>query len=132
MCRCTVGERTRTGLCCTICGWHYGDFIDADLERPKVHVVYYLRYRDRIKIGTTHNPRQRLQAIWHDEVLAFERGGRELERRRHAQFAGLREGGEWFTATEELRDHAREIRGDVDPLDAYSRWYAEALARIMP
>ena len=30
---------------------------------------------DRIKIGTSGNPRGRLGQIWHDELLAFERGG---------------------------------------------------------
>ena len=53
---------------------------DGDLAPPRVDVVYYLRQRDhvgdRVKIGTTANPRQRLARISHQDLLAFERGDR--------------------------------------------------------
>ncbi len=94
---------------------------------PRIEVVYYLRYADRIKIGTSGQPRQRLAAIRHDELLAFEPGGRLLEQRRHAQFAALREGGEWFTAAAELVAHVQELAHDAPPWDSYARWVSEAL-----
>lgn len=112
---------------CHVCGWRVGDVPDPDLPRPRIDIVYYIRWRDRIKIGTTHRPRGRLAVLQHEELLAFERGDRTVERERHRQFAGLREGGEWFTAAPELVAHARGIAGGVDPWDAYSRWVGEAL-----
>ncbi len=112
---------------CGICGWRVGDAPDGDLPRPRVDVVYYVRWNERIKIGTSAQPRRRLAAIRHQELLAFERGGRELERRRHDEFAAVREGGEWFTATAELVAHCAGIRGEASPWDSYARWVAEAL-----
>lgn len=103
--------------------------MDPDLERPPVEVVYYLRYADRIKIGTSAQPRQRLGAIWHDELLAFERGGRALEQRRHREFAPLREGGEWFRAAPELISHIATL-DCADPWRSHARWVSAALRRI--
>ncbi|HKT56297.1 MAG TPA: GIY-YIG nuclease family protein [Microbacterium sp.] len=126
LCGGTAGVRRADGPVCAVCGWRYGDAPDFDLPPPRVEVVYYLRYRDRIKIGTTRNPRQRLAAIWHDELLGFERGGRAVEQARHRRFAHLREGGEWFTATPELLAHVDGL-GSGDPWHAYARWVAESL-----
>lgn len=68
-------------------------------RRPLVtgsEVVYYIRFGDRVKIGTTTHLRNRLSAIPHDEVMAVEAGGRGVEQARHRQFAKLRITGEWF------------------------------------
>ena len=99
--------------------------------RPVVEVVYYIRYRDQVKIGTSMNPRLRLATLPHDEVLAFERGGRALEQRRHAQFADHRfPGTEWFAVHDELIAHiARLQEGVEDPWALYGRWVSRALAR---
>ncbi len=86
-CGSRVGVRYPSGWICAECEWRVGDVPDDELDRPRVEVVYYIRWRDQIKIGTSINPRMRLAALPHDEVLAFERGGRSLEQRRHAQFA---------------------------------------------
>lgn len=94
-----------------------------------MEVVYYLRFADRIKIGTSARPRQRLGAIRHDELLAFELGGRSLEQQRHRQFSALREGGEWFRAAPELRAHVAAL-DCADPWRSYARWVAAALRRI--
>ncbi len=118
------GERA-----CPICGWRRGESPDADLPRPRVEVVYYLRWEGRMKIGTSANPRQRLAAIWHQELLAFERGGRTLERSRHEQFAHLRESGEWFRAEPELMEHVARLSAGTPPWDSYARWMADALRR---
>ncbi|MGH1549493.1 GIY-YIG nuclease family protein [Leifsonia poae] len=93
-------------------------------------MVYYLRYQDRIKIGTTANPAQRFSALPHDEVLAFERGDRILEQRRHAEFASLRiPGTEWFETDATLRAHvARLQQGVPDPWALLARWRSEAAA----
>ena len=99
---------------------------DADLPAPRIDVVYYVRWADRIKIGTSHRPRQRLGAIRHEELLAFECGGRELEQRRHREFADLREGGEWFRADPRLLAHVAAVADGIPPWNAYARWVARA------
>lgn len=73
-------------------------------------LVYYLRFRDRIKIGTTADLKHRLIALPHDEILALEPGGMQLERARHAQFDEHRVRGEWFRLAEPLIDHARQLK----------------------
>ena len=120
------GVRDGAGWTCTVCGWRYGDVPDADLPPPRIDVVYYIRYADRVKIGTSSRPRQRLAALWHEELLAFEPGDRVVERRRHAQFASLREGGEWFRADPVLLAHVAAVADGAEPWHAYARWVADA------
>lgn len=116
---------------CAVCGWVVGDVPDTELPRPRVDVVYYLRWHDRIKIGTSSQPRRRVAAIRHEELLAFEPGDRVVERARHAQFAHLREGGEWFRADAELVAHANRLAAGGSPWEHYARWVAEALRRTV-
>ncbi|MFZ8757594.1 GIY-YIG nuclease family protein [Microbacterium sp. HMH0099] len=131
LCGSRLGVRWPSGWLCAVCEWRLGDPVDAELPPPRVDVVYYLRFDDRIKIGTTANPRQRLGAIWHDELLAFERGDRLVERRRHAQFAEDRFARtEWFRASETLRAHVAALADGVDdPWQRFARWTSEEIAR---
>ncbi|MBI5160123.1 MAG: hypothetical protein HY996_01675, partial [Micrococcales bacterium] len=46
-------SRSSDGWDCAVCGWRYGDAPDPDLPPPRVEVVYYIRWRERIKIGTS-------------------------------------------------------------------------------
>lgn len=130
VCGSRLGVRWPTGWLCAACEWRYGEVPDGDLAPPRVDVVYYLRYADRVKIGTTANPRQRLSAIRHDELLAFERGDRALESRRHAQFAAERYSGtEWFRLSDPLAGHIAVLAAGVgDPWMLWTRWRSEALA----
>ncbi|MEV6432591.1 GIY-YIG nuclease family protein [Nocardia sp. NPDC051463] len=73
-------------------------------------VVYYIRFGDRVKIGTTKNLEKRLIAIPHDEVLATEPGGLYVEQQRHKQFAHIRVHHEWFDLTPELSEHISAVR----------------------
>ncbi|MCJ1715483.1 GIY-YIG nuclease family protein [Curtobacterium sp. VKM Ac-2922] len=134
VCGCRIGVRFPSGTVCAVCEWPYGDVPDGELAPPRVDVVYYLRQRDdvgdRVKIGTTTNPRQRFARIPHQDLLAFERGDRALERRRHEQFAVSRyPGTEWFRVTPELLEHVRVVAAGVpDPWSLHARWTSEALA----
>ncbi|MCC2028940.1 GIY-YIG nuclease family protein [Microbacterium sp. YMB-B2] len=121
------GARRRDRWFCVDCAWRYGDAPDADLPLPRIDVVYYLRYDQRVKIGTSRRPRQRLASIRHDELLAFERGDRRIEQRRHREFASLREGGEWFTFTPDLEAHINGLRRNGEPWILYGRWLSAAL-----
>ena len=132
LCGSRLGVRYPTGWLCAVCEWRHGERVDDELPPPRIDVVYYLRYDDRIKIGTSARPRQRLSAIWHDELLAFERGDRTVERRRHEQFASDRFAGtEWFRRSSALESHVAGLAdGVADPWSLYARWTSEAVARI--
>jgi hypothetical protein len=126
-----LGARFPSGWICAVCEWRHGDIPDDDLPAPRVDIVYYLGYRDRVKIGTTLNPRQRFAAIRHDEVLAFERGDRMREQLRHTQFSAERlERSEWFRRSPGLDAHIDALRGDVDPWTRHAQWLSAALAAV--
>ncbi|MBN9212965.1 MAG: ATPase [Microbacterium sp. 71-36] len=131
LCGSRWGVRWPSGWLCGVCEWRHGEPVDGELPPPRVDVVYYLRFRDRVKIGTSAQPRQRLRAIRHEELLAFERGDRSVERRRHAQFAAERLGGsEWFALSEALGTHIDSLSAGVDdPWNLFARWTSEAFAR---
>jgi len=130
-CGSRLGVRYPSGWLCAICEWKVGEVPDATITPPRVDVVYYIRFGDRIKIGTSANPRQRLATLWHDELLAFERGDRRVEQRRHAQFAEHRMARtEWFAAQPSLLEHIAQLSAGVeDPWDLHRRWVSEAIAR---
>lgn len=85
-------------------------------EREAGAVVYYLRIGDRIKIGFTTNLRQRVAALRLDAsaVLATEPGGRDVEYRRHHEFADERYGRrEDFAPSDRLLAHIARLSGDT-------------------
>ena len=154
-CGSRLGVSYPSGWLCAVCEWRHGEHPDpgdsvwdvpgergrnrasardvtVNSSTPglgRVDVVYYLRWRDRIKIGTSSNPRSRLAQLRHEELLAFERGGRTLDQARHAEFAALRLGGEWFSAEGELLEHVARLQesGD-DPWLLHARWRSAAAA----
>jgi hypothetical protein len=131
-CGSRVGVRYPSGWLCAACEWRVGDVPDAELlaEASVVDVVYYLRFDDRIKIGTTGNPRGRFASLPWDELLAFELGNRQLERRRHEQFAAHRvPRTEWFEWNAPLAAHIAEIsEGVSDPWEQYALWRSRRVA----
>lgn len=129
-CGSRLGVKYPSGWLCAECEWKVGELPDGEVVDTRVDVVYYIRYRDRIKIGTTGNPRARLAALPWDEVLAFERGGRTVEQRRHAQFGAHRiPGSEWFRSHDALVAHVEELRAGIDdPWVQYARWVSRHLA----
>ncbi len=130
LCGAREGVRLPSGWLCAVCEWRHGDVIDSELPAPRVEVVYYLRFADRVKIGTSSQPRMRVAAIRHDDLLGFERGGRTLESHRHRQFDVERFGKtEWFALSPRLRDHIAAVAAGVDdPWNRYARWMSEAIA----
>jgi len=130
VCRSRLGVRWPSGWLCAACDWRLGEVPDGELPPPRIEVVYYIRFDDRIKIGTTANPRQRLNRLRHEELLAFERGGRSLEQHRHGQFSTERlERTEWFSRSAALDAHIDSVRGDeTDMWARHRRWVSEALA----
>lgn len=129
-CGSRLGVRYPSGWLCAICEWRVGDAPDGDVVATRVDVVYYIRFRDRIKIGTSGNPRTRLAGLLYDEVLAFERGNRQLEQRRHAQFASHRMSrSEWFENHDALAQHIAVLSAGVeDPWAQYAFWVSQQLA----
>lgn len=74
-------------------------------------IVYYLRFGDRIKIGTTTNLAVRLKVIPHDELLATEPGGYEREQTRHREFGHCQVLNEWFRGDDpKLLAHIGQLR----------------------
>ena len=73
-------------------------------------VVYYLRFGDRVKIGTSANFEVRRHAIPHDEILAVEPGNELVETARQNQFRRFNVKGEWFRAGGALLAHAKALR----------------------
>ena len=109
-----VGLRYPSGWICGRCEWRVGEIPDAP-HAARLDVVYYVRQRERVKIGTSATPRSRLAALHFDEVLAFERGDRRVERLRHAQFAAHRfPRTEWFAIHDELLAHIAQLTAGVD------------------
>lgn len=78
-------------------------------RKPEPNIVYYVRFCCRVKIGVTSNLNERLSHVPHDELLATEAGGRDLEAKRHRQFAHARLNGEWFELTPGLLSHIEAI-----------------------
>lgn len=131
LCGGAEGTSTATGAVCAGCGWPVGAIPDPDLPLPRIDVVYYLRLDERVKIGTTFAPRQRFAALPHDELLAFERGGREVERARHREFDDDRLGtSEWFALTPRILQHVAALAEGRDPWLTYARWLSESTPRL--
>ncbi len=98
---------------------------------PRTDVVYYIRFGDRIKIGTSSNLPSRLAQLPHDELLAIEPGNISKEHARHREFANLRvhENKEWFTVTPELLAHASALRAKYGPpIPAWRNWINRKVA----
>jgi len=91
---------------------HDNQSIRATLRiKPKPQsLVYFLRDRDRIKIGYTNNLDKRISDLERRfqvglDCLATTPGGADKEQRLHRRFDHLRERGEWFRAAPELLDY---------------------------
>jgi hypothetical protein len=80
-------------------------------------VVYYIRRRQWVKIGTTTKLRDRMRDLMPDEVLAIEPGSYKLEGELHVRFAHIRlsPNCEYFLLDEDLRAHIARVVAKVGP-----------------
>lgn len=83
------------------------------------NVVYYVRFRDAIKIGTSGNPKSRLNNLPWEELVALEVGSYGLEHRRHAQFRDKMIIDEWFEIHDELEQHIARVQ------ERRGEWFAD-------
>lgn len=73
-------------------------------------VVYYVKFRDWVKIGTSRNLKSRAKGLAGVEMLyGFEWGSYRLERKRHDKFAAYRRFGEWFEDNQHIRAHINNV-----------------------
>ena len=70
----------------------------VESQAPRKNLVYFIKFSDRVKVGTTSNLHQRLESLPYDEVLAVIPGGRQVEAVWHARFEPYHVTGEWFRA----------------------------------
>ncbi|MEH0552568.1 GIY-YIG nuclease family protein [Streptomyces sp. B21-101] len=85
-------------------------------DNPK-GVVYYIRRRGYVKIGTTTQLRARMRDLMPDEVLAVEPGSYKLEGELHVRFAHIRLSPkcEYFLLDEDLQAHIARVVSRVGP-----------------
>lgn len=83
----------------------------AETRRTTPGWIYYIQVGERIKIGYSVDPRQRLRQYPPDTpLLALHPGTMQLESEIHSQFTGSRIAGrEWFLDTPEIRDHIAAV-----------------------
>lgn len=91
------------------------------LEPPRERVYFMESSDGLIKIGISIDPQKRLREVNRGSanvegmrvggvrLLGTMAGGRAQEKRLHHQFQHLRAAGEWFWATEELRETIKEL-----------------------
>lgn len=78
-------------------------------DENETGIVYYIRFRDAVKIGTTTAPARRLSSLPWDELMAVEPGGRAVEQLRHAEWAEHRLNGEWFEMGDALSEFIESV-----------------------
>lgn len=94
----------------------YSDFADRS---GLPDVVYYIQFRDVIKIGTTVDLEHRLESLPWEVLLGLEPGSIRTERHRHKQFRHLRFMDEWFHDHPALRAHIQQVN------DRNAPWLSE-------
>lgn len=66
--------------------------------------VYFIQFRDRVKIGTSTNIRRRVSELPYDRLIGTIPGGPKVEATWHRRFAHLRSAGEWFRMGPDLME----------------------------
>lgn len=74
-----------------------------------MHVIYYLQFGNRVRIGTTRNLTAELARTPYERILGTEPGARKKAIERYQQFQDYHVTGEWFAAVPETLAAIREI-----------------------
>jgi len=96
-----------------------GGLIQRPSKAVGPSVVYYVRLGDHVKIGTTTNLPARLASFYVDHdpnaLLGSEPGGRDVEARRHLEFAAERvyRNRELFNPSPRLLAHIASLKADA-------------------
>jgi hypothetical protein len=74
--------------------------------------VYFIEGAGKVKIGTAHDPQERLKTLQTGSpvplvLLARMRGGPILEATLHRHFQSARSHGEWYYLTDDLKEYIR-------------------------
>lgn len=72
-------------------------------------VIYFIRFRDAVKVGTTQDLADRMAELPWEEILGVVPGGIHDEVKHHRKLAPYRIHGEWFELTEEVAEYIREV-----------------------
>lgn len=72
------------------------------VKQPRAGWIYFIRFGDRVKVGYTTNPDQRLRGLPHEQVIGIVPGTRADEAGWHKLLADFHVVGEWFRADAEL------------------------------
>jgi len=87
-------------------------------KKGKEKDIYFVEGADLIKIGISEDAEKRFKKLQAENavpltLLGCIRGDVYREKALHEKFAHLRSHGEWFQATDELREYIRDLLADV-------------------
>lgn len=76
-------------------------------------MIYFIEARGLVKIGRSNDPKRRLQMLstgcpFVCTLIGVTEGAEKEEREIHQRFSHLREKGEWFRLTEEVKEFIQE------------------------
>jgi hypothetical protein len=73
-------------------------------------MVYYMKFSDRVKIGTSIDLKRRLEEVTNDCLMATEPGDTVTEKERHSQFKQYHIRGDWFELSDAIIEHITCVR----------------------
>lgn len=99
-------------------------------------MIYFLKSKDKIKIGTTTNINGRISGLDNAnphkcKVVAILDGSYKTEKGLHELFSHLRYKGEWFRICDEIRYYLRAIRDNPKENNIYTLYKISLKIRIL-
>ena len=92
--------------------------------------VYFIQFRDLIKIGTSSDVTYRLTKLQYETVLGIMPGSFPEEHAIHVRVSHLRDRGEWFRATPEVFELIEEVCIDDPFAEAMNEWRTKRIKRF--
>lgn len=80
-------------------------------------VVYFIRFRDAVKVGTTTDLSTRMNELPWEEIVGIAPGGIHAEVQHHRNLRPYRIHGEWFELTDEVAAYIQRVNED------HATWY---------